>query len=196
MTFCPDFGEVTQITAGKHVRAVGWLSINHDYTTGNAPGDFVARLREFCANYSASEDELGFGMFCGFHTCEFCGDCRGIGNVGVPAGDLLYVAPEMIHHYVTAHRYLPPAEFVEAVMACPLPGTAEYKRLAHPFREHQAAFERECFNITVRTAAKWAFENGGESRIPTAISCYFISRDAECERLVRAEFAALTNRKG
>jgi hypothetical protein len=46
--------------------------------------------------------------------------------LGVPGRTVLYVAPEMILHYVTDHRYLPPAEFVEAVTTCPLPGTPAY----------------------------------------------------------------------
>jgi hypothetical protein len=32
------------------------------------------------------------------------------------------VAPTLVHHYVTRHRYLPPPEFVEAVLAGPTPG--------------------------------------------------------------------------
>lgn len=30
---------------------------------------------------------------------------------------VVYAAPDMIVHYVLAHRYLPPAAFVEAVIA-------------------------------------------------------------------------------
>ncbi|WP_258037354.1 hypothetical protein [Streptomyces sp. SM14] len=26
-------------------------------------------------------------------------------------------APDLVHHYVTAHRYLPPLEFIDAVTA-------------------------------------------------------------------------------
>ena len=43
----------------------------------------------------------------------------------MPAGSILYVAPEMVSHYVNVHEYLPPKDFVEAVMAGPLPGCNE-----------------------------------------------------------------------
>jgi hypothetical protein len=44
-------------------------------------------------------------------------------NVGsefhVPAasGAVMYAAPELVPHYVEVHRYLPPAEYIEAVVA-------------------------------------------------------------------------------
>jgi len=39
----------------------------------------------------------------------------------------------MILHYVKEHGYLPPADFVEAVMACPIPGSDEYRKAAKAF---------------------------------------------------------------
>jgi hypothetical protein len=62
----------------------------------------------------------------GLHTCEFCGFFKASGNIGVPAENLLYVAPEMVAHYVDLHGYLPPPEFIEAVMRCPSQGSPEY----------------------------------------------------------------------
>jgi hypothetical protein len=50
----------------------------------------------------------------------------GIGNFGVPSGDLLFVAPEMVVHYIEQHGYRPPAEFVAAVFRSPLPDTEDY----------------------------------------------------------------------
>jgi hypothetical protein len=64
----------------------------------------------------------------GVHTCELCGSFKAGGNLGVPGDGVLYVAPEMIAHYVSAHGYLPPDEFVQAVSVSPLPGTEEYER--------------------------------------------------------------------
>jgi hypothetical protein len=55
------------------------------------------------------------------------------GNVSVPAGAVLFVAPEMVAHYVEKHGYLPPQEFVEAVLAAPLPGTPNYTDAVEPF---------------------------------------------------------------
>jgi hypothetical protein len=122
--------------------AVGWLHPEHPYPRGAAPVEFVARLALFARNWGESIDALGWGAAGGFHECEFCskpwasrrfGDDVASGTFGVPAGERIYFCPEMILHYVTEHGYLPPAEFVAAVMACPVPGTAEYDAVAEPF---------------------------------------------------------------
>ena len=78
----------------------------------------------------------------GFHSCEFCENALGVRNLGVPAGDVLFVAPEMVCHYVEQHGYLPPAEFVAAVLASPLPGTPQYTEAVAGFRRiHQRQAE-------------------------------------------------------
>ena len=41
-------------------------------------------------------------------------------------GGHIYAAPDGIVHYISAHWYRPPDEFMEAVMACPGMGSAEY----------------------------------------------------------------------
>ena len=65
---------------------------------------------------------------------SLCGECSASGNIGVPAGDILFVAPEMVDHYVEVHRYSPPTEFVAAVLSAPLPGTPEYREAVAAFR--------------------------------------------------------------
>jgi hypothetical protein len=47
---------------------------------------------------------------------------------------LLFVAPEMVAHYVEAHHYRPPAQFITAVTESPLPGTDEYRAAVASFR--------------------------------------------------------------
>jgi hypothetical protein len=79
----------------------------------------------------------------GFHTCEFCGQAHGVGNFGVPSGDLLFVAPEMAVHYIEKHGYSPPAEFVEAVLRSSLLDTEESQLIADPFwHRHREIIER------------------------------------------------------
>ena len=85
------------------------------------------------ARSSDSARALYFGGFGGFHTCEFCGWSHGNENFGVPSGELLFVAPEMVVHYIEEHGYCPPAEFVEAVLRSPLPDTEEYQLITEPF---------------------------------------------------------------
>src|SRR5690349_2564538 len=124
--YFPDLGSDTQIDSGDHVRAVGWLSRSQVFSEGEVPRDFADRLRTLCEDWSAGIEALWWPVAAGFHVCELCGNYRASGNIGVPAGSILYVAPQMISHYVDVHRYCPPAAFVQAVLACPAPGSAEY----------------------------------------------------------------------
>jgi hypothetical protein len=145
MSFFPDMGTDSMVTAGEHVRAVGWLHPDHEYTKGDVPVEFLLRLKTFIASSGASSEALYFGAFFGFHTCEFCDHVHGVSdfgvpngvhgsrNFGVPDGDLLFVAPEMIGHYVEQHGYCPPPEFVAALMRSPLPESEEYRILTEPF---------------------------------------------------------------
>jgi hypothetical protein len=121
------------VDAGDHIRAVGWLSADHPYDQGEIPSETLVRIREFANLWGESTDALGWGVLMGTHTCEFCRRARRTGNFGVPQADLLYVAPELLPHYVEQHGYRPPAEFLAAVMLSPLPGTPEYRTAAEPF---------------------------------------------------------------
>jgi hypothetical protein len=62
---------------------------------------------------------------------------------GVPSGELLYVAPDMVVHYIEEIGYRPPAEFLEAVLHSPLPDTEEYQLITEPFwHKHRVEVER------------------------------------------------------
>jgi hypothetical protein len=134
MSWFPDLGTVTMIVSGEHVRAIGWLSHEHPFPVGNVPIEFLGRLQCFASTWGDSIDALDWPIFCGGHDCELCGGSWMSGNFGVPYGDLLFVAPEMIAHYVQAHHYRPPAQFITALMESPLPGTDEYRAAVAPFR--------------------------------------------------------------
>jgi hypothetical protein len=143
MSYFPDLGHDTPVAAGEHVRAVGWLHPDHPYPTGEVRDGFVERLKEFVARSGDSADALYFGAYAGYHTCEFCGRSHGVNNFGVLGEDVLFVAPEMVVHYIQMHNYLPPAEFVAAVLRSPLPDTEEYQLLAEPYWHlHRAVIER------------------------------------------------------
>src|SRR5438132_2029 len=119
--------------------AVGWLHPDHSFSQADPAPEFLAKLKEFASRSRASAVALGLGAAGGFHTCEFCGRAHGTANFGVPAGDRLFFSPEMIVHYVEGHRYAPPAEFIAAIMASPLPGTREYVNAVAPFVERRRA---------------------------------------------------------
>ena len=69
----------------------------------------------------------------GFHTCEFCGadganteivahwdgHSRRLGSAEIrvtSASGISYAAPDLVVHYIEAHGYGPPAEFVAALL--------------------------------------------------------------------------------
>jgi hypothetical protein len=118
--------------------AVGWLEPEFPYPRGAVPPAFAARLREFARRWGESVEALEGGVAMGYHTCGFCGKAHGSGTFGVPSGDTLYWCPELVAHYVEQHGYAPPAEFVAAVMACPLPGTPEYAAAVAPIVARRA----------------------------------------------------------
>lgn len=137
MSHIPDM----EVVHGR-IFAVGWLHPEHPYPRGSAPSDFVARLAEFARDWADSVEALRWPITPGAHECEFCtkppasrvfGNDMASGTFGVPAGERIYYCPQMIAHYVIEHGYLPPAEFIAAVMACPIPGTAEYRSAVEPF---------------------------------------------------------------
>jgi hypothetical protein len=159
MSFFPDLGRESLVASGDHVRAIGWLHPDHPYSKGTVPAEFLTRLKELIARSSDSAKALYFGAFAGFHTCEFCGRTHGIGNFGVPSGDLLFVAPEMLVHYIEQHGYSPPTEFVAAVLRSPLPDTEEYQTITEPFWH----LHRESVQRMIEAAErKTAPEEGGE----------------------------------
>jgi hypothetical protein len=47
----------------------------------------------------------------------------------VPGNQVVFVAPGRVDHYISKHRYLPPAEFIAAVWACPNPCSPEYRKV-------------------------------------------------------------------
>ena len=99
-----------------HVLNIGWLSRDVPFQTGDTKDEFLRTLKLLAEN--------PVRLCAGQHECEFC-DIRqfeipaGNGEIHVPAADrtVTYAAPQLVPHYVEAHRYFPPAVFIEAVLA-------------------------------------------------------------------------------
>jgi hypothetical protein len=47
-------------------------------------------------------------------------------NLHIPGSAQVYLAPSMVLHYVSRHRYRPPDGFCDAVLRCPQIGTRPY----------------------------------------------------------------------
>jgi hypothetical protein len=139
MSYYPDLSTETDVARGPHVRAIGWIHAADPFPTGPSTLAFVDRLDALTQHAGASSAALGFPDFMGSHTCELCGRAQGTQNLGVVWGSKLYVAPELVLHYVRVHAYRPPDEFVEAVLCSPLPGSAEFGALVEALRAHDAS---------------------------------------------------------
>src|SRR5436190_1700439 len=107
MSYFPDMGRrrMHALASGEHVRAIGWLHPDHPSTRGQVPAEFLERLKQFIAQSAAAAEALCFGHYGGWHCCEFCDKANGSNNIGVPADEILYIAPEMIVHYIEVHGY-------------------------------------------------------------------------------------------
>ena len=132
MAFFPDLGTETQIACGPLIRAIGWLD-ERPFASGHSPKALADRLALFRENWGYCVDALRWPVAGGGHTCDWCGTHGDSANIAVPGVGVLYVAPGMVGHYVRDHSYLPPEEFIEAVLSAPLPGSSEYFVATAPF---------------------------------------------------------------
>lgn len=115
---------------GEQHLNVGWLDASHPFEKGVLRDEAVERLNDLSWN--------PVNLFRGSHTCDFClAELREQGPVAGPAlitalkdvgamgnGEIVvkgdrawYHAPVLITHYVERHEYLPPQEFIDAVLA-------------------------------------------------------------------------------
>lgn len=166
MTYRAELSNDAYIMCGDYARSVGWISSAHPFATGNVTPDAVWRLKEFAQGDLDCEDAFGWPLAMSWsETCELC--LREEGRIfAVPAGALLYVAPSIIVHYVEAHRYLPPTEFIAALFASSLPGTEDYRCAVAPFvnlyREQLRAQANEEEERRLDKAAEWVISHGGD----------------------------------
>jgi hypothetical protein len=126
--YFPDFSpyQYGNVEPSADVLNVGWLSATHAFATGPADVQLIDALRKLIA----SPVELYRGQ----HYCEFCPEpfwdankgrlvdagpeARGSGEIRVvSASGVTYAAPLLVLHYVMAHSYRPPEEFIEAAVA-------------------------------------------------------------------------------
>jgi len=103
---------------------IGWLERGQAFPVGKCPASFVEQLFQLCRHPVT--------LCRGFHSCDLCSPVErdmlvihqsgtnlwlGSGEVEAAGADgTRYRAPTLIYHYVTEHGYLPPQEFIEAVL--------------------------------------------------------------------------------
>ena len=111
--------------------AVGWLENGKPYQTGKAPETLIEKLYEFIKAKEVTH------AFIGIHECDLCdvilppGRLNVIDDFGskttfVAYKNKLYIFPDLIIHYINEHSYLPPEEFIVAVLDSTPQETLEY----------------------------------------------------------------------
>ena len=124
--------DLTRLGTEDRVYNIGWLSPWMPFfRRGRTPAEFQERLSAFCSSPPARYVTRGM------HTCGFCGRVNGGNEIRVAGRDRVYAAPVLVHHYVTAHRYRPPAEFV------PEPPAGRCARAGGPHPQVAAASRRD-----------------------------------------------------
>jgi hypothetical protein len=101
-------------TGGLEILNVGWLDEGRPFPVRPTSQEFRDALLELCRRPII--------LHRGFHLCWFCRgrrqDRAGTGQIRVLSSKgVWYAAPTLVHHYVTAHEYSPPADFVHAVLS-------------------------------------------------------------------------------
>lgn len=102
---------------------VGWLGADSDFKVGEVPAEVRDALVQLAMD--------PMNVMRGLHHCELCevespilvaprkppGEraVLGTGEIHVRGVNHTYVAPTLIIHYIDAHHYAPPFEFIEAV---------------------------------------------------------------------------------
>ena len=159
--------ELLRRSPQENLLNIGWLSREHAFRTGDTPVDFRRVLSQLATN--------PINLCGGHHDCEFCEPplrkfvfwrspdtpsasvTEGNGEIRVPAieGDIVYVAPQLVAHYVEVHRYLPPAAFVEAVLA--------FERLSKQLATMRRSEWKDRFPVLDAKWAQWRlFGEGGD----------------------------------
>lgn len=117
--------DLSPFAGSDRLVAVGWLERGRQYAVGEVPPAVYKKLAVLLV------EPWQPAVTAGVHRCEIClydPEKAGTKNLFVPGDQRVYVAPELILHYMNAHRYRPPEEFCAAVTNCPSMGTPEYRR--------------------------------------------------------------------
>lgn len=125
MTYYSDLTEYSYLASDAVPGGinVGWLDSEHSFPTGSVKPQVMEALLKRCAK--------GEGGTRGWHACPFCSNSPmglrvsyigreytlGSAEIRVPSGNgTIYVAPNLIIHYIREHGYRPPDEFIRALL--------------------------------------------------------------------------------
>lgn len=115
----PCRGGVREISS---LLMVGWLGRSHSFPTGMIDTKYITKLEQII-----SSEQMVLKLR-GRRFCELCDKSidmeiegkqylLGTREIWIPTNtELIYVAPSLIYHFITEHHYLPPKEFLDALL--------------------------------------------------------------------------------
>lgn len=124
------FADLTKYQYGlphsiRDVVNIGWLGNGYSFETARPSAMFIANLYFWMGVARVN-------LLRGYHECDFCNDRNerpfveidgvrtwlGSSEIWIPGKKgRVYAAPDLVLHYIESHQYLPPQEFIEAVLA-------------------------------------------------------------------------------
>lgn len=93
--------------------AVGFLENGKPFSKGETSVKILEKIYEF------NKTSGMYHRFLGYHLCDFCDYVNvelGATTIWLAYKDKIYVFPMLITHYIESHSYLPPPEFMEAIL--------------------------------------------------------------------------------
>ncbi len=126
---------------------IGWIDLEHGVNIGPIPSNALEKLKDIVAERGKFRGIVN--VMRGIHSCPKCGasglysekngkkTLLGNSEIWVPWDGKIYVAPNLIIHYIKDHNYLPPEEFIQALVSLdtekPFDGQSLYDELAEKF---------------------------------------------------------------
>lgn len=108
---------------GRKLLTIGWLDNNYKFNQKKSSEEFLDKLFYLCC-FPVNQTR-------GYYQCPFCNNEYGFeverNNKKLVLGSaeiivkgkkrITYISPDLIYHYIEAHNYFPPYEFIEAVFS-------------------------------------------------------------------------------
>lgn len=141
MAYYKDFSQYQYMEEGKEKNTVniGWLGDKEDFKKGQVSEEFLRALWEYIKYPIHRKRGWHTNKGLDVDTSIFVAECEGydvlLGTYEIRVLSLnkclIYASPSMILHYIIDHHYLPPKEYMDAVINGPKPDTIEYCTLVH-----------------------------------------------------------------
>jgi hypothetical protein len=135
MTCYKDLEPYEYWSTGKisEILNVGWLGKAEQFAKGTVSEDILKKLEKVLLSGNENKCQVIVNRMRGFFDCEFCDahsyDLRiqdgkymlllGNAELLIPQhsrSGYYFNAPTLIHHYITAHHYKPPQEFLDSLV--------------------------------------------------------------------------------